>query len=1005
MQYHRRDTEAPSGIFCIENSWRGKRNMHKSIYVLTRTFVFLVIFSFCFIMNAAIFPSSAYTAMTDPSFRFSTIETDHFVIHFHQGLDEASKQVVLISEKIHGRLTSAFQWTPSEKTQVVLLDDTDFANGLATVLPYNAIYINVVPPKPDMSIGEYDNWLELVFIHEYAHILSMDTSTGYASVMRKIFGKPLPGYDPFSFLVFLFSVPPNVMMPDWWLEGMSTWAETEFSSYGRGRSTYYEMLLRMAVFEKRIPRIDQLNGDVPYWPSGEVPYLYGMLMEKEISEKYGKKTPGDLNISHSGRVPFFINAPPKRLTGKNYSGIYSDMIRKLTDNQTERINHLLSEPLTGFKPLPFEGERLTNPRLSPDGKYIAFNRRDPHRHEEIVIADSATYKELAKIRRLPSDHSLSWSPDSRKLYFTQADLRGGFNLYQDIYSYDLAEKTHERITRNLRASDIDVSPDGKRIAFVRTEAGQQSIGIISLDKTDDMAIITDMPNSAFSGLRWSPDGNSIVFSKHAGSWLTSIGIINLTTRTSGILFQDNHNNIYPSWSPDGKYIIFTSDGTGVYNLFAYSLQDRRVFQATHVLGGAFQADVSKNGDRVVFSSYNAGGFSIAEMPYETAGWSAEYSPAIVPAWENLYAEDKGTLPSNDSTPRKYGKNGYSPFSTLLPRFWLPVLYSDHDSAVFGGFTAGQDVLGYHAYYLQAGYGISGQGYFDTSYVYDRWYPSFYLRGYSMPKLYSEFFNSRDDYFERQSGLIAGLRIPVNSLEKRFSIVTGYHFKRLHHLTDINGRKVDGLSVYEGRRDNVFAGIEYHNALKFPYSVSREEGRNITFLYKNYSDNLGSRINQREYSATYDEYIGLGGHHVLFMNLRGATADGDRIAQQAFQLGGIPSVTNEYPLRGYSSGYITGRSVLTGTLEYRFPVYYIFRGWSTKPFFMDRLHVAVFTDAGNVWGSKKGFHWNDFDIGTGTEVRLDMVLGYKLSVTPAIGIAHGLTGGGETQVYLTVYAGF
>src|SRR3989304_5820934 len=115
--------------------------------------------------------------------------------------------------------------------------DTSYTNGFATVLPYNTIYIQTVPPSLDMTIGEYEDWLRMLIIHEYSHILTMDTARGYSEVMRGIFGKPLPPYDPISFLFFLASAPPNVFLPSWWHEGMATWGETEFTSAGRGRGT------------------------------------------------------------------------------------------------------------------------------------------------------------------------------------------------------------------------------------------------------------------------------------------------------------------------------------------------------------------------------------------------------------------------------------------------------------------------------------------------------------------------------------------------------------------------------------------------------------------------------------------------------------------------------------------------------------------------------------------------------------------------------------------------
>jgi len=951
-------------------------------------------------------PLPSYCATIDPAFKFSTIETEHFVIHFHQGLDEIANKAALFSEGMYDKLSSTFRWSPKERTQIVLLDNMDFANGMATVLPYNAMYIFVVPPLPDMTIGEYDNWLELVLIHEYSHILSMDPVSGYSTVMRSIFGKTLPGYDPLSFVLFLATAPPNVFMPDWWLEGIATWAETELASSGRGRSSYVEMIFRMAVLEDRLPRIDQLNGDVPDWPAGSVPYIYGMLLEKYIAEVKGKDAIGELNIAHSGRFPFFISRPPERLTGLDYTELYRDMISALRTEQYEKIKLLNSQPVTGYRRLSIKGEKITNPRISPDGKYLAVNRRDPHSHEEIVVLDADSLEEVSTVRRFPSDHSLSWSPDSRKLYFTQARMKNSYNLYQDIYSYDVEDRSEERITKNIRAKDADASPDGKKLVFVKAETGKQSIAVLDL-VTSEVELIADFQDAALSSPRWSPAGRFIVFSRHNNSGQTSVELLDVDTKTIAALFVADYDSIYPSWSPDGKYIVYTSERTGVYNLFAYSLDNREIYQITHVLGGAFQPDVSAVKNKVFFSGYNSGGFYIAEMPYEPGQWSSTLlSPRIAPSWQRpvIAQAAAGVIGEEEEFSAEIpASRKYCPLKTLSPKFWLPTLTFDDAGAVFGAFTAGQDVLGYHTYMLQGGVGVSGRGYYEADYVYDRWYPTFFLKAYSVPVGYSEIFSADHHYYERQRGITAGLSVPLYStLESRLSLLAGYNYEKLSHITNIKNRTVDGLQVYEGRRDNVFLGLGYSDALKYPYSISREEGRDISLIYRKYHKDVGSGLDQNECAVDYDEYIGLKKHHVLYLNLQGAWSDGDLIAQQAYQIGGSPSDFSVYSIRGFSQGFDTGRHVLKGTLEYRFPITYIFRGWNTKPFFWDRVHLAAFADAGNVWGYNKGFRVKDFSAGIGAETRMDMVLGYKLRITPAMGIARGVTEDGETQVYFTIY---
>ncbi len=955
-------------------------------------------------------PVYAGAANIDPSFEFSTIETEHFLIHYHQGLEEIGKKTAVTAEEIHNALIKDFKWSPGEKTQLVLIDDTDFANAFASVLPYNTIYIQVVPPMPDSTIGEYDDWLKLAITHEYAHILSMDSSRGYSEISRKIFGKPLPGYDFLSLLVFIAAVPPNVLLPDWSLEGMSTWAETEHTNSGRGRSAFYEMIFRMAVEENNIPTVDKINGDVPDWPDGHMPYIYGLRLHMHIVKKYGKNSIGNLSLSHAGRFPYFINGAPTKLFFKNYAMLYAEMVNDLKEEQSKKIELLKQSPLTNLIILNTGGEKLGNPRFSPDNNFIALNKRDPHEHESIIIVDKTGRQSGEVIRRLPSDHNITWSKDGGQICFTQAEIQGGFNLYQDIYCYIIKDNDLKRITKGLRAKDADLSPDNKTFAFIKVERGVQNLAFIQVDEGEDsLKVVTNYKDNRLSNPRWSSDGNFIVFSAKDNKGNSSLQTYDIKNKIVAVILEDKFNNLYPVWSPDGRSILFTSDRTGVFNLFAYSVSDKKIFQATHVLGGAFQPDISNDGKTIIFSSYHSKGFKIATIDYKPEAFSETIGPVIKPYWEPQKKEDSETpQPASSGTDEP---KAYSALSTLAPRFWLPTLIEDHKGAVGGIFTAGQDVLGYHTYIFEAGYGFeSTNPYFDLSYYYDRLYPTFFLRGYSRPVLYSDFFEN-GDYYERQSGLAIGIAVPINYVESRYSFIIGYHLKQQRHLTALTDNKFEGIEIFEGRRDNVFAGIEFSNALRYPYSISREEGRKISLYYRNYSKSFGSDVDSREYIGTYQEYLNLSffgesqRHSVLYTKLKGAISGGERISQQSFQLGGYYLSDIEFPLRGYPSRFKVGKYITTGTLEYRSPIKYIFKGWNTKPFFMDRLHGALFVDAGNVWDDQDKFEWRDVRVGVGAELRLDMVLGYKFYITPALGVATGLDKDGETQVYFTIYAPF
>lgn len=906
----------------------------------------------------------------DPSFKFWTVETEHFKVHYHEGLEDIAKKTAAVAEEAHCVLSPAFGWKPSEKTHIALIDNTDFANGLASVVPFNFIYIYPVPPMPDMSIGKYDDWLRMLVFHEYTHILTMDPVRGYSKAMRTVFGKTYPGFDPLSTALFLLTAPPNIFLPYWWVEGVPTWAETEYTRGGRGRSSYYEMFFRMAVAEENILTVDKINGDIPYWPGGGVPYIYGLAFQRYIAKAYGPDAPGKLSLAHSGRIPFLINRPPEDLADMDYESLYYKTIEDLWEDQKAKLKLLRASPLTPFDALPLEGEILTNPRYSKDGKMLAVNRRDPHGHEGVVIYGSG--KELLSVRRLPSDRHISWAPDGSGFYFTQAELRGGYNLYQDIYFYDIAAGKAMRITKDMRFKDPDMSPDGKTLAFVITQPRSQNLALLDTE----VRRLTDFSDMRLSSPRWSPDGRMIVFSVRDNAGKTALCLYNLDTGSLERLLENEADNISPVWSPEGDFIIYSSDMTGVYNLLAFSLPERRTYQVTHLLGGAFAPDISPDGKKIAFSSYGSRGFKIAEMDYDPTAFKEELGPSIKPYWpggesgrcaESRIAEltGKERNPGDEKSPA--GPVRYSALGTLLPRFWLPTLNVYDDESVLGVFTGGRDLLGYHTYFLNGGVGLKrGRGYYDLRYIYDRYYPTLELRGYKKP----------DNSFD-EKGLISSLTFPLRRLESGYSLRLGYHIKE--EIVSEN---------------SVFATFLFSNALRYPYSISPEEGRTVSLSVIDYSELWGGDIDYREYVATYGEYVGLGGHNVLFLKLSGGTS-----GAASLEMGGFDEELGEFPLRGYPqiSGF---KNVATLSLEYRFPLEYILSGNGTAPVFSDRFHMAIFTDMGAAWN--KDFDAEDIKVGAGAEGRLDLVLGYKLHITPSLGIASGLSRGGEDRVYIRVY---
>src|SRR5512144_2551879 len=118
--------------------------------------------------------SAAGASRYDPALRFRSLTTAHFVIYFHQGEDAIARRFAPIAEQVHAELTRGLQRAPGGRTHVILVDQNDVANGWATPLPYDTVELTVAPPAQRESIGNVDDWLRVVFVHEYTHILHLD---------------------------------------------------------------------------------------------------------------------------------------------------------------------------------------------------------------------------------------------------------------------------------------------------------------------------------------------------------------------------------------------------------------------------------------------------------------------------------------------------------------------------------------------------------------------------------------------------------------------------------------------------------------------------------------------------------------------------------------------------------------------------------------------------------------------------------------------------------------
>jgi TolB protein len=210
------------------------------------------------------------------------------------------------------------------------------------------------------------------------------------------------------------------------------------------------------------------------------------------------------------------------------------------------------------------------PAWSPDGSRIAFvSNRDGDVEIYVMKADGSDQIRLTDSPDFDGDPA--WSPDGERIAFTS--LRDGNG---EIYVMNADGTNPVRLTNN-EAHDWGPawSPDGSRIAFVSERDGDAEVYVMNADGTEQTnltnfpARIDDEKHPDLAANEkdpaWSPDGKHIAFTSDRHSFTNDEGLDTLNTEIY-VMNADGTNQTrlthhmswdeFPTWSPDGKHIVF-----------------------------------------------------------------------------------------------------------------------------------------------------------------------------------------------------------------------------------------------------------------------------------------------------------------------------------------------------------------------------------------------------------------------------------------------------------------
>lgn len=975
-----------------------------------------------------------------PELKWYTIETEHFVINFHEGAGRTAKTIAKIVEEVYGPITTLYDYEPSEKIVMKITDVSDIANGAADYFG-NRMFIFASPLDYDLR-GTH-NWLRNVITHELTHIIQLQSAMKWTKTIPAVYLQWLDYENErrpdvlYGYPNVLVSYPvAGIGVPAWFAEGVAQYQRQplEYDYWDAHR----DMILRMQVLGDEMLTWNEM-GQFATVTSLEAESIYnsGYNLTRYIADKYGEDKLMKISRSLGDLTNFSMDRAVDDVLGKDGDALYNEWKSYLKADYENRVSRLKADKIEG-RLIEKEGFANYYPLYSPDGKKIAYisNQDFDYGTAGLMIYD--VEKGTTKSIMGPVGTTFSWSPDGKKILFSKRNTPNleHITLY-DLYEYDLSRDEEKQLTKARRSYYPSYSKDGSQIVYVVNNDGTLNLEIAD-SRGNNPKILTFFDNGEqVYNPKFSPDGKKIYFD-YAFEHNRDIAVLDLETKNIDYLFEDpDVDTRTPSFSPDGSKMYFASDRTGIFNIYSYDMTTNEVKQLTNVLGGAFMPSVDGNGN-LVYSSFEPTGYKIALLNGYTendVNTLAAYDrpPKLITKYSNTDSLTsivknnfnwKNLKEFNDKEIPEFEVKPYS--SQFTPIQFYPVIRYDNyiqdreflDAIKIGMYFFSDEALGKFSMFggalinkelerdlfLQFQYN-NGMPIFSDFFNKIDFHPEFLLEGYNITrKTTAELVASIDtidvgveyDLLEFDFSMA----FHAINLDNRFKLK--YTFSKYNSIIDAFNIPQSGISV-RSSSDTYFKAstfsfqhsfanilpsknedinpIGMRTRLKYDFEMS-----DINPEFEVSDDgNLITKFQENKlHKIELETWNGVGlfnNEHTVNLNLRGAMIFGPQVDDfYSFYATGLPG------MRGYPFYALGGGRLATAKLEYRLPLLQKM-DFRISPLYFDKLYLSVFGDFGNAWDGD--IELSDFKKDVGAELRLQTTSFYIFPTSIFFSAAYGL----------------
>jgi Tol biopolymer transport system component len=171
----------------------------------------------------------------------------------------------------------------------------------------------------------------------------------------------------------------------------------------------------------------------------------------------------EMTYRSSKRVPYFINDNVQNITGKDWMTLWSDWVQETKIQKSSELAELSKTPETSFEWItPDKNTNILGHAISPKDangdQWIAYQQESSDERSGLYLRNLRTGTQERLTNKI-SGKGLAFTPNGRYLLYSSLNRTYKYDLYSDLFAYDLKQRSVIQLTDRQRAKDPSLSVD------------------------------------------------------------------------------------------------------------------------------------------------------------------------------------------------------------------------------------------------------------------------------------------------------------------------------------------------------------------------------------------------------------------------------------------------------------------------------------------------------------------------------------------------------------------